>query len=341
MMSCLISTTIAAHPSLPHIQLYKGLGCTHHATMPPPKRVSDVLASSADTRIPSAPNSTTDAPYSSEGPTLPIIGAAQFAHGGQSTNIPAPQQGQKRKRTAPDNDKTQSGGGMSNKSDMQKPVRTNHSKLYEPWVLLPGKARREVEKRGTENVMPIVYSKNQNVRSGITKLRRYLGLGNDQASDDVPTALRQEAAIIAVSAQGDGTVKLVGIVDMVRRITGEKEAEKGCEVEKEKIEGIKWYMYTALSSVVVPRGKEAANGVDAEGQEKGQAGSESDAMDVDGDDVAVEEMQGHGHLAEERRNAEGKTKTVPVLTVWMTRKRIPSFRDAFGEEDFVVHMTES
>ena len=307
--------------------------------MPPPKRVSDVLASSADTRFPSAPNPT-DAPYSSEGPTLPVIGSAQFAHGRQCTNGPALQQGQKRKRTASDNDKTQSGGGVSKKHDAQKPVRANHSRLYEPWALLPDRMRREVEKRGTENVIPVVYSKNQNVKSGITKLRRYLGAGSDKASNDVPAALKQEDAVVAVSAQGDGTVKLVGIVDMVRRITGGKETEKGCGMEKEKSEGIKWYMYTALSSVVVPRGKNAVNSADAEGQEV-RADSESDAMDVDGDDGAMkEEMRAQVRLAKEGRDKEDKTKTVPVLTVWMTRKRIPSFRDAFGEQDFIVHTTE-
>ena len=307
--------------------------------MPPPKRVGDILASSADTRTPSTPNPT-DAPYSSEGPTLPIIDTTQFAHGEKSTNVPALQQGQKRKRTATNN-KTQSGDGASKECDAQKPVRTNHSKLYEPWALLSDKLRREVEKRGIESVVPIVYSKNQTVKSGITKLRRYLGAGNDKASDDIPKALTAEDAVIAVSAQGEGTVKLVGIVDIVRRITGGKELEKGCAAEKEKSEGVKWYTYNVLSSVVMPRGKNAVNGADAKGQEEVQADSQGDAMNVDVDDGAVKEVQGQSPLAEEGRNHEDKTKTVPVLTVWMTRKRIPSFRDAFGEQDFVVHTAES
>jgi len=231
---------------------------------------------------------------------------------------------------------------VSKKRDSQKPARANHPRLYEPWTLLPDRARKEVEKRGTENVIPVVYSKNQNVKSGITKLRRYLGAGSDKVSDDVPVALRQEDAVIAVSAQGDGTVKLVGIVDMVRRITGGKGTEKGCEMEKEKSEGVKWYMYTALSSVVMPRGGNAVDSADAEGQEV-HADIESDAMDVDvdGDDSALKETRGRDHLAKEGRNEEDKTKTVPVLTVWMTRKRIPSFKDAFGEQDFVVHAIES
>jgi hypothetical protein len=30
------------------------------------------------------------------------------------------------------------------------------------------------------------------------------------------------------------------------------------------------------------------------------------------------------------------TRKVPVLTFWMTRKRIPAFKEAFGEQTFTV-----
>jgi hypothetical protein len=86
-----------------------------------------------------------------------------------------------------------------------------------------------------------------------------------------------------------------------------------------------------LSSVVVPRKIGAANTANAGEQQKdAEANADGDAMDIDGDDQAVKDTQ-------EQRKDEGATKVVPVLTIWMTRKRLPAFRDAFGEQEFTVH----
>ena len=51
-------------------------------------------------------------------------------------------------------------------------------------------------------------------------------------------------------------------------------------------------------------------------------------MDVDGREEQEMEME----------NGEDgvQLRKVPVLTVWMTRKKIPAFKNAFGEQTFPV-----
>jgi hypothetical protein len=176
----------------------------------------------------------------------------------------------------------------------------------------------------------VVFNKNQNVKAGINKLRRYLGAhrtlastpAKDGAGGDVPVALGSEESVIAVSAQGEGSIKLVGIVDMVKRITGEKP-----EGAKED-DGVKWCMYTVLSSVIVPRKKVEPVNVEELEKEQGEP------MDIDHENGAAQ-------VSQDNDEEETKTKTAPVLTVWMTRKRIPSFKDVFGEQEFVVYKAVS
>jgi hypothetical protein len=237
--------------------------------------------------------------------------------------------GKKRKRNTDEAAKPNKAAAVEGEDgNTKQPTRSNHPSLYEPWRLLPAKERKAVEAGGIERVVPVVYSKNQNVKSGITKLRRYLGAETED-TEDTPAALKDEEGIITVSAQGEGTVKLVGIVDMVKRITGEKSSRVAGEKGQE--EGTKWYTYPVLSSVVVPRKIGAANTANAGEQQKdAEANADGDAMDIDGDDQAVKDTQ-------EQRKDEGATKVVPVLTIWMTRKRLPAFRDAFGEQEFTVH----
>ncbi|KAL1600178.1 hypothetical protein SLS59_005801 [Nothophoma quercina] len=292
----------------------------------PPKRMSDILASSStDTRINSTPIPTT-APPSSEDPTLPIAGASTSEH---ATNVSP--NGKKRKRT------TTEGALAPNKTAVtdakinttQSLTRTNHPSLYEPWTLLPAKEKKAVEARGTHKITPLVFSKNQNVKAGITKIRRYIS-AETSGTEAIPAALKDEDAVIAVSAQGDGTVKLVGIIDMVKRITR--------EAVQEKKGGVKWYTYTVLSSVTVPRKSPAAangsaNASNAADQRDEDRAEDGEAMDVDGHE-GVKETQ-------EPSKDEGVTKTVPVLTAWMTRRWIPGFKEAFGEHEVVVHENAS
>lgn len=198
-----------------------------------------------------------------------------------------------------------------------------------------------MEARGdTRNVRVVVLSKNQNVRSGINALKLHLRAGDGKSGTSgsgardtelpMAAAAAQEERIVAVSAQGEGTVKLVGIVDLVRRITGQT-ARKPADGEMGS-EGVRWYMYTSLGSVVVPR-KQRTEAAAAQPGEAGEDQAKDGVADADGGAAAVADVTGR---------AEGALmRTVPVLTVWMARKRIAEFRDAFGESEFMVYKDEN
>lgn len=261
-------------------------------------------------------------PYSSEGPTLPIIGALD----GAPKTIESIKSGRKRK--------AQDGvaGTATKKPSQPQSPPTIHPSLYEPWTRLPTEIRKLLEAqkhlRGTQNVIPVVFSKNQNVKSGINRLKTYLGAYKDPASTiDIPDALKAEDPMIAVSAQGEGTTKLVGIVDMVRRIV----APSGKEEGNGKVEP--WWMYTMLTSVEAERKPKALETIgkgteDAKKSENSQEEEEEafEPMEIDGDGAQV--------MATEKDSVQ--TKKVPVLTIWMTKKKISAFRNVFGEHSFSV-----
>ncbi|RAQ99368.1 hypothetical protein DDE82_008332 [Stemphylium lycopersici] len=268
-------------------------------------RMSDMFTSSSEKDA----NTTTIAatpPYSSEGPTLPIIGASD-----DNTNHP-----KKRKARHGTSD-------VATKKPSQSPAPpTIHPSLYEPWTRLPPDLLKLLEShdrlRKTENIVPVVFSKNQNVKSGINRLKTYLGAYKDPASTiELPEALKMDDLVIAVSAQGEGTTKLVGIVDMARRIVSPsaKEQDDTGRVET-------WFMYNMLTSVDFERKTKV---------------EEKKTQDTQEDD-AFEPMDVDGH-AVEGTSAEKTTlhmRKVPVLTVWLTKKRISAFKSAFGEQTFSV-----
>ncbi|KAH6875587.1 hypothetical protein BKA58DRAFT_124711 [Alternaria rosae] len=268
-----------------------------------PKRMSEMFASSAEKDANTATVAASP-PYSSEGPTLPIIGTPEDA----------PTAGKKRKA----HDKIN--GSVSKKPSQPPSPPTIHPSLYEPWTRLPTELRKLLETqkrmRATQNIVPVVFSKNQNIRSGINRLKTYLGAYKDAASTiEMPDALKEDDVIIAVSAQGEGTTKLVGIVDMVRRIvapSGEEDDNHG----KEKA----WWMYTMLTSVEVDREIKTPRPMD-----KGAADVEKIQSTQDNEDLSNE-------------NNTVKRRKVPVMTVWMTKKRIAVFGNVFGEQTFAVKL---
>ncbi|KAJ4338708.1 hypothetical protein N0V87_003832 [Didymella glomerata] len=281
----------------------------------PPKRMSDILhSSSIDARISSPlPTAATD---TSDSPTLPILGASEA-----NKEASKREHGTKRKRTtdAPTQSKKAAIEGK----------KTNHPALYTPWLLLPPKQRRDIEERKDE-VEVIVYSKNQNVKAGIGRLVRCVGAAQaesdktvvDQEVEDV----NDEEKMIVVSAQGEGTAKLVGIVDMVRRIVAEH--NKG-EEKNGGEEGTKWYTYTVLSNVEIVRPSKTLG--EAQRQEQGGEevnDDEAEAMDVDEEGGAVQETQ---------QSKEEEMRKVPVLSVWISRKRMVGWREAFGEQEMAVY----
>lgn len=273
------------------------------------KRMSEMFTSSSE-KDANTTTITATPPYSSEGPTLPIIGAPE------EIQIP------NKKRKAP-NDTAKA---TTNKQS-QHSSHTIHPSLYKPWTRLPPDLLKLVESQTrlkiSQNIVPVIFSKNQNVKSGINRLKTYLGAYKDPASTiELPEALNKEDVIIAVSAQGEGTTKLVGIVDMVRRIV----APSGKEQEgSEQVET--WVMYTMLSSVEVERKakdvEEEMKDGDTEVQSTLEEEDAFEPMDVD---------------VQEKDSGRDKTltKKIPVLTVWMTKKSIPAFKNAFGEQTFPV-----
>jgi hypothetical protein len=268
-----------------------------------PKRMSEMFASSPE-KDANTTTVTATPPYSSEGPTLPIIGAPEDA----ST-------AGKKRRAQDDNN------GTASKKPSQPPTPpTIHPSLYEPWIRLPTEIRKLLETqkrmRTTQNIVPVVFSKNQNVKSGINRLKAYLGACKDPASTiEMPDALKEDDLILAISAQGEGTTKLVGIVDMAKRIV----APSGKEPDKHGKEET-WWMYTMLTSVEVDRKIKTSRPADKSDADIGNTQSTLD-----------DEGLSNGNNTIQRRK-------IPVITVWMTKKRIAVFKNVFGEQTFAVKL---
>lgn len=285
-----------------------------------PKRTSEVFASSAE-KDANITTVTATPPYSSEGPTLPIIGVLDDALKADGAKVA----GNKRKAQ-------ESVNGIAPKKQSQPPSPpTIHPSLYEPWTRLPSELRKipEVQKRIriAQNIVPVVFSKNQNVKSGINRLKTYLGAYRDTASTiEMPDALREDDLVIAVSAQGEGTTKLVGIVDMVRRIV----APSGTEHNKNAKEV--WWMYTMLTCVDIDREVKESIPADKDNTDAERTQStQEEAFEPTNLDRQYARRPSTGNSTVQRR-------TVPVLTVWMTKKRIPVFQTAFREQTFTVQL---
>jgi hypothetical protein len=278
------------------------------------KRMSEIFTSSSE-KDQTATKLTETPPYSSEGPTLPIIGATDSA------------QKASKKRKAQD----EAVDTATKKPSQPLPTPTMHPSLYEPWTRLPSELLKLLEiqsrLRTTQNIVPVVFSKNQSVKSGINRLKTYLGAYRDSASAiEMPDALKDEDLVIAASAQGEGTTKLVGIVDMVRRLVApsgnEKDNDDGVET---------WWMYTSLTSVEIERKLKQV-------QDSAHGGEELKKTQSTQEDEAFERMHVDGPEEQAKENNEDRTqmRKVPVLTIWMTRKKIPAFKSAFGEQTFSV-----
>ncbi|KAI8934154.1 hypothetical protein NX059_008907 [Plenodomus lindquistii] len=309
---------------------------------PKPNRMSDLFNSSTSKPTPTPPTATP--PYTSDGPTLPLIAP-------ESTPIPpaaktrTPSQPSKKRKNR---DQTQP---ARSKGPQPKPAHTLHPALYTPWVLLPPEMRGVVEGQAgihtasTEagpgpgkananaNVVPIVLSKNQNIKAGINKLKILLGAERVTAQSlvVVPACLKEggdEGAWIAVSAQGAGTGKLVGILEMVGRIVGGVGGGDG----KGKGQMRRWYVYTVLSSVESewPPRKDGEGGGGGKGmgeEEEEEGGSE-------------EEEEAFESLERDKVDEVKKVRKIPVLTVWLTRKRVGAFAEEFGEQSWDVLKAE-
>jgi hypothetical protein len=288
------------------------------------KRMSDIFASSAEKDTSAITTSAT--PYSSEGPTLPIIGADN-EHASDSNGKLGVSAQRKRKAQGQDIEKPSTNGSQ--------PIPTLHPALYEPWTLLPAALRNspssQARLRGTQNVVPIVFTKNQNVKAGINRMKTYLGAYKDKTQPlEVPEALKQTDAIIAVSAQGEGTSKLVSILDVAKRVVAPSVKEKECDRRT-----IEWWVYTSLASVEVER--KAKSSFEMTGNEDVQLSQAKQvAQEEDDEEDAFEPMEVDAPDQEKQQQQKQVIKA-PVLTVWITKKKIPAFKETFGEQVWEVN----
>lgn len=276
--------------------------------------MSEVFASSAE-KDTIAASTTATPPYSSEGPTLPLIaGDGEHATDAGGTILEAKARGtngEPSKRT----DKRVHG-----REGPAAPNNTSHPGLYEPWTLLPreitGPLLSQSRLADAQNVVPIVFTKNQNVKAGVVRLKTYLGAPCDQKNPlEIPELLKEKCSVIAVSSQGEGTAKLVTIVDMVKRVVKPNPA---LPTDDKLVQT--WWMYMSLTSVDVEQEKRIKRKADTT-----QESQEEEAFEPMEIDVPFQKME------------ETKlTRKVPVLTVWMSKNEIPAFKEAFGEQTFAV-----
>lgn len=293
--------------------------------MTKPKRMSDIFASSVE-KDGDITMTTATPPYSSEGPTLPLIESNTELSTGSA------KLGKKRKTNSHDS------STAPKKPAQPESLPTIDPALYQPWSLLPVEIlkllKSQARLRTTQNVVPVVFTKNQNVKSGINRLKIYLGAYRDpNSSIEMPDALKQEDIVIAVSAQGQGTTKLVSIVDMVRRIVAPSGKAVGAD---EKVET--WWMYTMLASV------ETECKLNRPTEETSQEAAHKPGETQDSEEEAFEPMNIDGQKDQGYEKLKGadrvQMRTVPVLTVWMTRKKILAFKQAFGEQSFAVKLVQ-
>jgi hypothetical protein len=287
------------------------------------KRMSDMFASSAEKG--SGANAQSATPYSSEGPTLPIVGADNEQIFDSNGNLSGSAQ-KERIAQGQDMKKPSTNGSQ--------PTPTFHPALHEPWTLLPATLRNspssQARLRGTQNIVPIVFTKNQNVKAGINRLKTYLGAYKDVRQPlEVLEALKQTDAIVAVSAQGEGTSKLVSILDLAKRVVAPSAKEKECDRQT-----IEWWVYTSLASVEVER--KAKTSPEMTGNEDVQLRqAKQAAQEEDEEEDAFEPME--VDAPDQETQPQKQMIKAPVLTVWITKKKIPAFKETFGEQVWEVN----
>jgi hypothetical protein len=190
----------------------------------------------------------TAASYASEGPTLPIVGGAgEHSDWVAPTAKDRPIEGGADSRPAKKQRTTDELKiGPKDPDSIPKKQKVEVEGLYQPWTMLPVKLLEQVEKRvggeWKEKAEVVVWTKNQNVKSGINRLKSLLDFEEAPEADEKSgreVKERKDGRLIAVSAYGEGTTKLVGIVEMTKRVVGGATKDAG---------GDMWFMYTVLSS---------------------------------------------------------------------------------------------
>jgi hypothetical protein len=310
-------------------------------------------------------HTTSTAPYSSEGPTLPILGGA--GEHGVHIAVAAPAAGKRLQadvEAGQTGEQTQTRRSKQQKTNeiaaiqqsKQKPLPAPQTAnpelepLKRPWMLLPPDLLAAIYKRlgesfWVEHCIPVVMTRNQNIRSGVNKLKSYLGATTPNASVEIAKeaveVLRSECLVIAVSAMGAATTKLVGVLEVLRRVVGgaDGEVEAGGEGEG-AIQREEWYMYTSLGSILVEKKARMGNKQERDGMELVDDAPPAKRTGVEtwkkGEEGASFEPTAADKQTAETGEKTPREKSVPVLTVWLSRTSIPEFKKELGEEKFAV-----
>lgn len=293
----------------------------------PPKLEIEAIQSSKDLED---VDDTMISSYSDE-PTLPIIGGSG-KHGTKRTAEGEKNNAARKKRKTDTAPKTVANikGNAKQPGDTSQQPRTDLAPLYEPFTLLPPSLRTALSSRLPsfhDNIVQVVFTKNANIKSGINKLKIYLGWSEDAAmrgrayaeTEDTKLLERlgKKETVVAATAQGDGITKLVGIVETAKRVVQLSEAGDDGQVQE-------WYMYTSLASRIV-RKEPKQRKRDVNG-EVGKVGEKKEE----------EVFETLADIQERDEREQRADRTVPVLTIWMSKTRIVEFADAFGEQVFKV-----
>ncbi|KAF2035659.1 hypothetical protein EK21DRAFT_96840 [Setomelanomma holmii] len=290
------------------------------------KRMSDIFASSAE-KDTSAGAATATPPYSSEGPTLPLIdgdSAIKETNSNAATTSKASEDSTSRKRKL--QHQNQSGHATTS---IAVPA-TVHSALYKPWTLLSVELLKSLKSQGRmremQNIVPVIISRNQNIKAGINRLKTCLGAHKDNTNPiEMPAGLKPADAMIALSAQGEGTAKLISILDVVRRVVAPAAIQ-----QEGSGSAVTWWLYLTLTSVEAERKSQTGAG----GRQASSHTQETE--DADAFEPIDVEQTSNGDASENLA-----TRKIPVLTAWMTKKRVSAFAEAFGEQTFTVQTLPS
>jgi hypothetical protein len=214
-----------------------------------------------------------------------------------------------------------------------------------PPGLLAAVYKRLGESFWAENCTPVVMTRNQNIRSGVNKLKSYLGATTPNSSVEIAKeaveVLRSEYLVVAVSAMGAATTKLVGVLEVLRRVVGgaDGEAEVGGEGQGTR-QTEEWYMYTSLGSMLVEKKARTENKQTRDGMEHVDELLPAKGTGVEtrrnGDEDTFFEPTATDKETAEAAEKTPREKSVPVLTVWLSRTSIPEFKRDLGEEKFAV-----
>lgn len=283
-------------------------------------------------------------PFSSDGPTLPLVGSS-------SRPQPVGNSGTKRKSSSDaDADADADANTATANHKKLKTTPADHSALSTPWTFLDDALKQRVQRQIREtgasqwtwdtHCVGVVYTRNQNIRTAVNRLKLYLGHERGSSGIEVPDVLKGDAdgggGVIAVSAMGEATTKLVGVVELAKRVVGSSSPHSSADKNEDDMQedgagaedgGTRqttaqtWYSYAVLSSRAIPA-------------------STPQDLDAATDDNTTRNASSSTTTPARARQSiaqgQDKPRKVPVLTVYLSRRSIDALRRGFGEQKFEV-----